>query len=437
MARLRAALITATALVAGVVPATVAAAAPVPAGTATAGTMTADATEMGTAVQEGGPLVVRIGEGAPVTTRFAFTLPASVTGRVTAGLLLPGLPGPLAGGDGLPGAECSVNGGAYGLCGWNYDTPEYPDSYDDGYVLSLPPTEAARTLTFDVRIDPSDPMSFGAMGELAPTLQMKDASGTVVATGTAALHLFRGTPEATYRTTVHARDKDGVLWQYESTADAARPFKPRTRVGGGWNVYTAITKVPLTTAAGWGSLVARDKDGVLWFYEGSGDLAAPFKPRVRVGGGWNMYTSISAVSGGGLIARDRDGVLWNYAYGPWNYRGAVLRPRVRVGGGWNAYNLISTIGYQVVARDSAGVLWSYEVKGAESWAENAPFKPRVRVGGGWNTYNAVRGTGDIDGWSESDGIARDTAGNLWLYKDSPAATRTKVGWGWQIYNAIV
>ncbi|MFD0077791.1 hypothetical protein ACFVIY_35705 [Streptomyces sp. NPDC127166] len=431
MAHIRSTLVVATALVAGVVPVAVAAAA-APAAAVTARAGATRAAEMGTAVQEGGPLVVRLGEGAPVTTRFTVTLPASVTGRLTAGLVLGDLPGPLAGGDGLPGAECSVNGDAYRLCGWDYDTPEYPDSYGDGYVLSLPPTEAARTLTFDVRIDPTDP---APMGEHSGILEMKDASGKVVATGAAAVNFVLGTPEAYRRTTVHARDKAGVLWQYESTADPARPFKPRTRVGGGWDVYTAITKIGTTNAAGEGDLVARDKDGVLWYYEGSGDLARPFKPRVRVGGGWNVYTSISS-GGRGLIARDRDGVLWHYADDYWHTNGP-FKPRVRVGGGWNTYNLISAIGYEVVARDGAGVLWSYASKGPNEWSESAPFKPRVRVGGGWNTYDTVRRTGDIDGWSDGDGIARDKAGHLWLYKDAPTAARRQIGHGWDIYDVIL
>ncbi|MFI0987639.1 hypothetical protein [Streptomyces exfoliatus] len=326
MARLRAALVTATALVAGVVPATVAAAAPVTAGTVTAGAT--ETAEAGTVVQEGGPLVVRTGQAA-VTTRITVTLPETVAGAVTPRLDI-GLPTPSAGDEYVPDTACSVNGEPFEDCNWGWWNP------DD--VTPLPATMAQRTITYDIRI--SALAHYAYAGERDGRLEMRDSDGTVVASGPVGFHFVPGTPEAGDRTTVHARDKDGVLWQYESTADPARPFKPRTRVGGGWNGYTALTKLSWTTASGHGSLVARDKDGVLWYHEGSGDPAAP-------------------------------------------------------------------------------------------------FKPRVREGGGWNTYNAVRGTGDIDGWSGRDGIARDTAGNLWLYKDTPAATRIKIGWSWQIYNAIV
>ncbi|MFI8916684.1 hypothetical protein ACIGW4_34440 [Streptomyces sp. NPDC053513] len=279
MVHIRSTLVVATALVAGVVPATAAAAAPVTAVTATAATA-----EMGTAVQKGGPLTVRVGEGAPVTTRFTVTLPASVTGRLTAGLVLGDLPGPSAGGDNLPGAECSVNGDAYRLCGWNYDTPEYEDSYGDGYVLSLPPTEAARTLTFDVRIDPAHP---APLGEHTGHLEMKDASGTVVATGPAAVNFVLGTPEANRRATVHARDKDGVLWQYESTGDPARPFEPRVRIGGGWNAYDVVRGAADIDGWSYNDGVARDKAVCLWLYKD-----APTAARRQIGHGWNIYTAI-------------------------------------------------------------------------------------------------------------------------------------------------
>ncbi len=36
-------------------------------------------------------------------------------------------------------------------------------------------------------------------------------------------------------------------------------------------------------------LVARDKDGVLWFYQGTGSASAPFKGRTKIGNGWKIY----------------------------------------------------------------------------------------------------------------------------------------------------
>ncbi|KAF2774605.1 hypothetical protein [Streptomyces sp. OM5714] len=39
----------------------------------------------------------------------------------------------------------------------------------------------------------------------------------------------------------------------------------------------------------------------------------------------------------------------------------------------------------LVARDSAGVLWLYRGTGSAS----APYAARTKIGGGWNTYNVL------------------------------------------------
>lgn len=109
-----------------------------------------------------------------------------------------------------------------------------------------------------------------------------------------------------------------MLWKYNGTGDMAAPSAPRTKVGGGWDAYTAITPLGSLSAGGYGDLVARDTAGVLWYYQATYDDAKPFKPRVRVGSGWNTYT---ALAGGGLshtmglpalVARDADGKIWYY-----------------------------------------------------------------------------------------------------------------------------
>ncbi|MEE1814950.1 hypothetical protein PUR59_07985 [Streptomyces sp. SP18ES09] len=82
-------------------------------------------------------------------------------------------------------------------------------------------------------------------------------------------------PEPRLRTTILARDKAGVLWQYETSGRADQPLKARERIGGGWNVYTSLTSLGSRTAAGEGDLVARDRSGVLWYYEGSGTPTPP------------------------------------------------------------------------------------------------------------------------------------------------------------------
>ncbi|MFE7602611.1 N-acetylmuramoyl-L-alanine amidase [Streptomyces sp. NPDC057494] len=251
------------------------------------------------------------------------------------------------------------------------------------------------------------------------------------------------------RYNVIARDKDGVLWQYQGAGSGAKPFLARYRVGPGWGVYNAIQPMTALRADGTGDMVARDKDGVLWYYKGSGNPSSPFKARLKVGGGWGVYDKLlgardmNADGRPDLIARDKTGVLWLYTN-----TGASPNPfatRVRVGGGWNVYNELISTGDMtgdgkpdLIARDTTGTLWMYKNTGGSP----NPYATRAKVGGGWGVYNVMVGPSDLDKDGKPDLIARDAAGGLWFYKNTngypnPYATRVSVGGGWGIYNLIV
>ncbi|MFE4305014.1 hypothetical protein ACFRR6_03000 [Streptomyces sp. NPDC056891] len=423
----------ATVLAAGVAPAVLggpAAAAPL---TAVAATGTVRV------VQEGGPLVVPSGEEGAVTTRIKVTLPAGRAGPVMARLLLPNPTWELPDFD-TPAYEpvtptCSVNGGAFWPCLW--DSP--------GNEVVFPATESATTVTYDVRVDADSRAA--VRGNLAATLEVTDGAGAVIGSGRVAFQFAKGTPENHRRTAVLARDKAGVLWQYESSGRPDKPLKARERIGGGWNAYTSITPLTQRTAAGEGDLVARDKAGVLWCYKGSGNPDAPFKPRVRVGGGWNTYTAITSRAGG-LVARDKAGVLWHYNATGHDAPQAPFDTRQNIGG-WNAYTALvgNWSDFTAVARDRAGVLWShgfdYPIPGGDF--PGPEYAPRVRVGGGWNVYERIALAGQLSGSSENDFLARDTQGRLWLYEGVnragddlvPGPTRRKIGWDWDIYDTIL
>ncbi|MFD4317628.1 N-acetylmuramoyl-L-alanine amidase [Streptomyces sp. NPDC058548] len=243
-----------------------------------------------------------------------------------------------------------------------------------------------------------------------------------------------------------ARDASGVLWQYQGKGGGA--FLTRYRVGSGWNAYNAITPMTALRADGTGDAVAREASGVLWYYQGSANPSSPFKGRLRVGSGWQAYDRIIGVrdvTNDGkpdLIAREKSGVLWLYK--GTGVPSAPFATRSRVGAGWQAYNAIVSTGdlsgdgkADLVARDAAGVLWSYKGTGSVT----QPFATRTRVGAGWQAYNAIVGPSDLDGDGKVDLIGRDGTGTLWSYKGTgsltaPFATRAKVGSGWQIYNLV-
>ncbi|MFF0423637.1 MULTISPECIES: hypothetical protein [unclassified Streptomyces] len=438
MARKRAALVLATALAAGIAPVALGGAGAVAAQLSSGADAAVD---MGTVVQEGGRLTVPAGEEGPVTLRLKLTLPEGVTGPVTTRIGFAGPADTWPGGGTYPYrvaasvvSTVSVNGSAPVPAAWRES-----DGYAIGnpIMLELPTVQGGGTFTYAVTIDLASAVSW--LGSFTSYAQTEDADGNVVARGEAGIDVKTGTYEAGFRGTIHARDKDGVLWRYEGTSWPDKPFKPRKKVGGGWNIYTAIVPITGPFADGYGALVARDKAGVLWYYKGTSNPDAPFAPRVRIGAGWNIYTALAGRGNNTLVARDKDGVLWNYER---NYTGtAPFKPRVKVGAGWNTYNTLTGHGGGPLARDTSGVLWAYP----ESYAADprVPFKPRVRVGAGWNAYTAVVATPDLGRNDYTDVVARDTGGRLWLYQGAlksgtsvPGPTRTYVGSGWNIYDLI-
>ncbi|MGA5064853.1 hypothetical protein ACPB9E_13930 [Streptomyces exfoliatus] len=392
----------------------------------------AAAPEPGTVVQRDGTVVVPAGEEGPVTSYLLATLPAGATGQVSARIDWANLewwnserPGWLS----YLTWSCSVNGGPFTPCPLNG-----PHDGEHPYT-QLPTTTAAPTLTYAVRVDAA---TYGSVGVPTWGTVSVTAAGEKLAEGPVEFQFVDGTPEAYRRTVLHARDRSGVLWQYEGTGKEDAPFKPRTRVGGGWGVYTALTKLGPSTADGGGDLVARDGAGTLWYYSGSGDPAAPYWPRVRVGGGWNAFTSLTGTPRG-LLARDRSGVLWHYVRSHQAPPAAPFKAPVRVGGGWNAYTAMTALGDGLVARDTSGVLWLYRQGNPRDPA--VPLAPRVRVGGGWNVYSGLVGTGELGRLGPPDLVARDRDGILWTYEGTyyapPGPSRKRVGWGWNIYDALL
>lgn len=136
-----------------------------------------------------------------------------------------------------------------------------------------------------------------------------------------------------------ARDKQGVLWRFQTKADGS--LAPRVGVGPGWNQYTQITGLGDLSGDGKPDIVARDGQGVLWLYKGTGDLRKPFASRIRVGGGWNQFNKLVAtgdVDGDGhsdLLARDPKGDLWLYK--GTGKSSAPFKSRVKIGTGFNQY----------------------------------------------------------------------------------------------------
>ncbi|MGW6243318.1 FG-GAP repeat domain-containing protein [Streptomyces roseolus] len=222
------------------------------------------------------------------------------------------------------------------------------------------------------------------------------------------------------------RDRAGTLTRldtYHVPADRRIFGHVGSAVGGGWQIYDRVETTGNLGGTAVGDLVARDRAGVLWLYQGNG--RGGFLGRVRVGGGWQTYDKLtggSDLTGDGrndLLATDKAGVLWLYPG-----TGSATRPfatRKRIGGGWQAYDRIAATGNlaggaagDLVARDRTGVLWLYLGKG------DGTFAPRTKIGGGWNAYTDITGAADMNNDGRNDLVAMDRLGETFVHQGTGA-----------------
>ncbi|GGU22683.1 FG-GAP repeat domain-containing protein [Streptomyces violascens] len=140
-----------------------------------------------------------------------------------------------------------------------------------------------------------------------------------------------------------ARDKAGVLWLYTANADGS--FAPRVKLGAGWGAMTKIAGRGDMNGDGKADIVAVDNSGVAWLYPGTGNWAAPFGNRVKLGAGWNTYNKLVGLGDldfdgkVDLVGRDASGDLWFYP-GTGTTAGSPFKDRVKVGTGWNGMRLM-------------------------------------------------------------------------------------------------
>lgn len=140
-----------------------------------------------------------------------------------------------------------------------------------------------------------------------------------------------------------ARDKSGVLWLYTAKGDGS--FTPPVKLGGGWGVMTKIAGRGDMNGDGKADIIAVDNAGTGWLYPGTGNWAAPFGNRVKLGAGWNTYNKLVGLGDldfdgkADLVGRDASGGLWFYA-GTGTTNGAPFKDRVKVGTGWNGMRLM-------------------------------------------------------------------------------------------------
>ncbi|MEU5161852.1 VCBS repeat-containing protein [Streptomyces sp. NPDC020875] len=217
-------------------------------------------------------------------------------------------------------------------------------------------------------------------------------------------------------------DGAGRLWRqdthFRQVGDAmVLEGPPREQVGGGWGKYNRIQSIGTHHSVP--AFIGRDAAGDLWLHHT--DEAGGVDGRAtKIGWGWQTYTGIT---GGGrqnaddipdVVAVDGKGDL--YLHTGTNSTPNALAARKKVGWGWDIDNEVESVGDiagtsfgDLVARDTAGVLWLYQGKA------DGTFEARIRIGGGWNEYTQLVGIGDADRDGRADLYAYGPNGRTFFY----------------------
>ncbi|MFF0734697.1 FG-GAP-like repeat-containing protein [Streptomyces chartreusis] len=192
---------------------------------------------------------------------------------------------------------------------------------------------------------------------------------------------------------VLVRMSDGSLRGYQVKCGLAPATSMSyTKLGTGWNAYDVLTSPGDLTGDKRPDLLARKAstgDVYLFAAKSDGTLAAGKKIRSA----WIGYTKIVGAGDlngdghGDVLARDKAGTLWRYN----GLGNGLLKDRVKVFGGWGSgYDAIVGPGditgdgkADLVSRDGSGNVWRNSGDGKGS------FGARVKIAGGWQGYKGI------------------------------------------------
>ena len=232
------------------------------------------------------------------------------------------------------------------------------------------------------------------------------------------------------RSDVLARTGNGELRLYRG--DGRTGWSGVRVVGIGWSGMSAIMTPGDFDGDGADDVIARDSSGRLWLYPGNG--TGGWKPKRVIGVGWGGFATARrpgqpsrrgrsprsaawatsrtkahptcspdrATARSGSIARTVPAV--GVPEARWPRAGAASRRSSA------RATSIATADGTCFVRDGGGILWRYPANGAGG------FGTRVQIGGGLERVHRDRRRFDFTGDRNLDVLARNTEGELWIYR---------------------
>ncbi|MEV8533174.1 VCBS repeat-containing protein [Streptomyces sp. NPDC051211] len=283
-----------------------------------------------------------------------------------------------------------------------------------------------------------------------------------------------------------ARTPAGTLYLYSGTGTAYNggPFKSRVKVGGGWQIYDQIVGTNDLDGDAIADLVARTLAGDLYFYKGTGSATAPFKTRIKIGGGWNIYNQIVGTDDvnhdgkADLVARTYAGSFYKYL----SVGGGKFATRTYdSGGGQNIAHYTNQGGvpdygkHGLFAVDRAGTAFTYRTLANGKLTAAKQYGPagvhyshwgmtygsalgetdqpcvltaynpglscdgigEVSTSPDFYSYSETIAPGDVTGDGKGDVIGVDPWGNLFLHAGlkegwPQVGSAVKIGTGWRL-----
>lgn len=197
------------------------------------------------------------------------------------------------------------------------------------------------------------------------------------------------------------------------------------------------------TGDGRPDLLAQDATGKVWIYPST---ATGFAARRRFA---ESDTTVKVLDGyvqeypdpvPGAVARTSNSRIdsLDTAVGAWSL--------TLVSQSWASNVVTASVGdldqdgtYDLVAKDTAGVLWLYPGTTRDQVTGLIEYPTRRQIGTGWGGFTRIVGPGDFNGDRRADLIAVDVSGAAWLYPGNGAGgflARVKVAGGWQSFTAL-